>query len=223
MDARPAAPAVELVLLHPPGHEAALPLPLLAEALCRHHVPGVAVASGPSARSVSFHVPWEESRAGAQTTDTGRIFKALRDGLKERPRQPSRYLLSATACQEETGLDGVQCLILAPAHHEGLRDTYARLKALAGENQPALVGITICHAASSRAARQHYHKLATAAQRFLGLHVASYGALPPTPPPWAVVEPQATADEESIHHIARMVIQDWQDYQQSLSEERTPT
>ncbi len=156
--------------------------------------------------------------------ESGRVFATLRNGLKERGSPPYPYLLYATTCVEASPLaDGAQCLMLVQANHEGLRKAYARLKALTERDLHAPIGVAITGAASSRSARYHYTKLATAAQRFLSLHVTSYGALPLPPPSWGATEDQAGFQTDAIHHIARMIIQDWQDYQQSLTEERTPT
>ncbi|HFD91691.1 MAG TPA: hypothetical protein ENJ22_00195 [Gammaproteobacteria bacterium] len=221
--ATPPAPSVtSLIISHAPGYESALSPAELAAALCRHGATAVIIAPGASRDDVSLHVPWHgENRTDAMTPPDA--FKDLRSLLENDARNSRRFVLSTHRGEDATGVTGSQCLMLVQAHHEGLREGYGRLKALVSKGRPALLGVIVCDAASSKSSRYHYHKLATAAQRFLGIRIISYGALATTPSPWAAGESLAPKREERIHHIASMLIQDWQAYQQSLNEERIPT
>ncbi len=184
--------------------------------MCRHGASAVIVGPGAPGGDIALHLPWNgEGRADA--------FADLRDRLDGDGHDFRRFVLSEHHGGEAPDLGGALCLMLIQAHHEGLREGYGRLKKLAESGPPALLGVIVCEAASLKSARYHYRKLATAAQRFLGLRAASYGALPPAPPAWGDEIPRPADREARISHLARLLIQDWQAHQQSLNEERTPT
>jgi hypothetical protein len=94
-------------------------------------------------------------------------------------------------------------LISLPVDDAGMRRAFLRLKALAGVKPPS-VGATVVGAADRCQAEAAYERFAGAANRFLGLAVASYSYLPaPTP-----LEDRAGRDFDSI---AMLLLDDWRD------------
>jgi len=185
----------------------------------------------------------QSNTAGTPNTVHDQIIKTIKKGL-DAPPPLFRYILQASS-EAAPDLSSKQCLLVVQASHNGLRDAFWRLKQIASINPPAVIGITISHANDSNTrwglypqgheypqghgcpalgcagtARDHYNKLAIAAQRFLGLSIHSYGSLYEAYEPWAQTNLQTNPQEDSINNIAKMIISDWYDYQRSKTKGR---
>ncbi len=91
-------------------------------------------------------------------------------------------------------------LLFAEPATEGLEQAYLLCKRLLARQQPAWLGVTLCHCADLAEAQQAYRRLATAARRFLDAAPASCGYLP--------TRRDESLWESQLHNVAALLAGD---------------